>query len=75
MSDPKANARAAVLASSIAIHPAAAEEILELRVPVRRRIMPRITPPLDLAVIPFRYRVGPDRIEPLRPRCDRHRRR
>ena len=74
MSDPKSNARAALLAGSLAIQPAA-EEILELRVPVRRRIMPRITPPLDLAVIPFRYRVGPNRIEPMRPRCEGHRRR
>ena len=44
MSDPKSNARAALLAGSLAIQPAA-EEILELRVPVRRRIMPRRPPP------------------------------
>jgi hypothetical protein len=74
MSDPKSNARAAVLAGSLAIQPAS-EEILELRVPVRRRVMPRVTPPLDLTVIPFRYRVGPDRIEAVRPRCEGHRRR
>jgi hypothetical protein len=74
MSDPKSNARAAVLAGSIAIHPPA-DDLLELRVPVIRRIMPRVTPPLDLAVIPFRYRVTAAGIEAVRPRCHGHHRR
>jgi hypothetical protein len=34
-----------------------------------RRVMPRITPPLDLSVIPFRYRVRAGRIEAIRPKC------
>jgi hypothetical protein len=74
MSDPKSNARAALLAGSIAIQPAA-DDLLELRVPALRRVMPRITPPLDLAVIPFRYRVSGKRVEAVRPRCHGHRRR
>jgi len=78
-SDPRSNVRAAVLAGSIAIQPAA-DDVFELRVPVRRRIMPRLTPPLDLSVIPFRYRVttdrrGGDHIEAVGPRCHGHRRR
>jgi hypothetical protein len=43
----------------------------ELRVPVIRRVMPRITPPLDLSVIPFRYR---DSV-PGKPKCSHARRR
>jgi len=73
MPDPRSNTRAAVLAGSIAIQPAA-DDVLELRVPVIRRIMPRVTPPLDLTVIPFRYRVTADRIEAVRPSCHGHRR-
>ena len=74
MSDPKSNARAAVLAGSLTLEPAA-DDLLELHVPARRRVMPRVTPPLDLTVIPFRYRVSAGRIEAVRPRCHGHRRR
>ncbi|MCU1348428.1 MAG: hypothetical protein JWO56_1458 [Acidobacteria bacterium] len=77
--DPRSPTRAAVLAGSIAIQPAE-DAIVELRVPAVRRIMPRITPPLDLSVIPFRYRVfahrmtGERSIEAVRPHCHGHRR-
>ena len=73
MPDPKSNARAAVLAGSIAVQPAA-DDLLELRVPVLRRVLPRVTPPLDLTVIPFRYRVTAHGIEVVSPRCHGHRR-
>jgi hypothetical protein len=46
----------------------APDEPVELRVPVIRRVMPRITPPLELAVIPFRYRVEADTTSAIRPR-------
>jgi hypothetical protein len=72
--DPKSNVRAAVLAGSLSIEPAA-DDFLEFSVPARRRVMPRVTPPLDLTVIPFRYRVSSERIEAVRPRCHGHRRR
>jgi hypothetical protein len=73
MPDPGSNTRAAVLAGSIAIQPAA-DGVLEVRVPVIRRIMPRVTPPLNLTVIPFRYRVTAGHIEAVRPHCHGHRR-
>jgi hypothetical protein len=47
--------------------------IVELRVPVIRRVMPHITPPLDLAVIPFRYRVNRETVEAVATKCH-HRR-
>jgi hypothetical protein len=63
---------AAVLAANMTLEPSQPERA-ELRVPVIRRVMPRITPPLELAVIPFRYRVEADTIKAVRPKC-RHRR-
>lgn len=47
--------------------------VLELRVPVIRRVMPRITPPLDLAVIPFRYRVSGETVEAVATKCSHER--
>jgi hypothetical protein len=47
--------------------------ILDVRVPAIRREMPRITPPLDLAVIPFRYRVDGGTVAAVRQKCG-HRR-
>ena len=59
---------AAVLTANMTLEPSPAEPV-ELRVPVIRRVMPRITPPLELAVIPFRYRVEADTVEAVRPKC------
>src|SRR4051794_38471842 len=66
--DPNASIRAAVLSATLAVEPRPADPF-ELRVPAIRRVMPRITPPLNLAVIPFRYRITDDGIEPVRPKC------
>ncbi|MEA2339173.1 MAG: hypothetical protein QOE82_3180 [Thermoanaerobaculia bacterium] len=74
MSDPNAPLRAAVLSAALTFEPRPADPF-ELRVPAIRRVMPRITPPLELAVIPFRYRVTDDGIEPVRPKCRHTRRR
>jgi hypothetical protein len=74
MPDPNAPIRVAMLSAVLTIEPRPADPF-ELRVPVVRRVMPRITPPLDLTVIPFRYRVTEDGIEAVRPKCDHGRRR
>lgn len=74
MPDPKAQARAAILAGAMTFEPAPLD-LFEVRVPAIRRTMPRITPPLDLAVIPFRYRVAADHVEAVRPKCHHARRR
>jgi len=65
---------AAVLSANMTIE-SAPPSVLELRVPVIRRVMPRITPPLDLAVIPFRYRVKDETVEAVTPKCSHHRHR
>ncbi|MEA2569131.1 MAG: hypothetical protein QOI24_1132 [Acidobacteriota bacterium] len=59
---------AAVLAANMSLEPAPTERV-ELQAPVIRRVMPRITPPLNLAVIPFRYRVSSEGVEAVRPKC------
>jgi hypothetical protein len=74
MSDPNAPLRAAMLSAALNFEPRPADPF-EVRVPVVRRVMPRITPPLDLTVIPFRYRVTEDGIEAVRPKCTHVRRR
>jgi len=74
MSDPNAPLRVAMLSAVLSIEPHPADPF-EIRVPVVRRVMPRITPPLDLAVIPFRYRVTSDAVEAVRPKCAHVRRR
>jgi hypothetical protein len=56
-SDPIAPFRAAVLSASLTLEPRPADPF-ELRVPVVRRVMPRITPPLDLDAAIYRYRIG-----------------
>ena len=49
-------------------------DIFEIHVPAIRRVADRIEPPLDLHVIPFRYRLAVDgTITAVRPRCH-HRR-
>jgi hypothetical protein len=73
-SDTNAPIRAAALAATLTFEPRPADQ-LELRVPVVRRVVPRITPPLDLTVIPFRYRVTDDGVETVRPKCGHARRR
>jgi hypothetical protein len=73
MPNPKAHARAAILAGAMTFEPAPLD-LFEIRVPAIRRVVDRIEPPLDLTVIPFRYRVRAGGIiEPVRPKC-RHRR-
>jgi len=74
MYDPNAPLRAAMLRAVLSIEPRPADPF-EVRVPVVRRVMPRITPPLDLTVIPFRYRVTENGIEAVRSKCDHGRRR
>jgi hypothetical protein len=59
---------AAVLAANMSLEPAPAERV-ESRVPVIRRVMPRITPPLNLAVIPFRYRVDAEAVQAVNTKC------
>lgn len=70
MPDPKAHARAAILAGAMTFEPAPLD-IFEICVPAIRRVADRIEPPLDLTVIPFRYRGT----EPVRPKCGHARRR
>ncbi len=69
MPDPKAHARAALFVGAMTFEPAPLD-LIEIRVPARRRVVEGIEPPLDLNVIPFRYRVTADgTVVPLRPRC------
>jgi len=69
MPDPKAQARAAILAGAMTFEPAPLE-IFEIRVPAIRRVVDRVEPPLDLNVIPFRYRLTAlGQLEPVRPKC------
>jgi hypothetical protein len=58
-SDPAASLRATVLSATLTFEPRPADP-LELRVPVIRRVMPRIAPPLDLDAPYFRYRIDID---------------
>jgi hypothetical protein len=76
MPDPKAQARAAILAGAMTFEPAPLD-LLELRVvPAIRRVIDAITPPLDLSIIPFRYRVtASGEVEPVRSKCHHARRR
>ena len=64
-SDPINPIRAAVLSATLTFEPRPADPF-ELRVPVIRRVMPRITPPLDLDAAYFRYRIDRDGVvQPL----------
>ncbi len=67
-SDPRSHARAALLAGAMSFEPQPLAP-LQIVPPAIRRVMPRITPPLDLRVNPFRYRLRLGRIEAVRPRC------
>jgi hypothetical protein len=72
MPDPKAHARAAILAGAMTFEPAPLD--LLIRVPAIRRVVDRIEPPLNLAVIPFRYRVAIDgNVKAVHSKCE-HRR-
>ncbi len=72
MPDPKAHVRAAILTGAMTFDPAPLE-LFEIRVPAIRRVVDRIEPPLNLRVIPFRYRVSADgTIAPVKRVC-RHR--
>lgn len=73
MPSPKVHLRAAILTGAMTFEPAPLE-LFEIRVPAIRRVVDRIEPPLNLRVIPFRYRVSADgTIDPIAPKC-RHRR-
>ncbi|HUJ12699.1 MAG TPA: hypothetical protein VL284_02830 [Thermoanaerobaculia bacterium] len=75
MPDPRANLRAAILTGAMTFEPAPLD-LFEIRVAPVRRVVDRIEPPLDLRVIPFRYRVTEaGAILPIRPACrhSRHR--
>jgi len=73
MPDPKAHARAAILAGAMTFEPAPAD-LFEIRVPAIRRVVDRMEPPLNLAVIPFRYRIATDgTVTAVRRKCH-HRR-
>jgi hypothetical protein len=54
MPDPSAPLRAAMLSAVLNIEPRPADPF-EVRVPAVRRVMPRITPPLELDAPIFRY--------------------
>jgi hypothetical protein len=70
MRDPRAQARAAIVAGAMSFDPAPLDPF-EIRVPAIRRVVERIEPPLDLTVIPFRYRVAADgTVSTIR--CSRH---
>jgi hypothetical protein len=70
--NPKAQVRAAILSGAMTFEPAPLE-IFEVRVPAIRRVVDRIEPPLNLRVIPFRYRVRSNStITAIKRRC-RHR--
>jgi hypothetical protein len=58
-SDHAASLRATVLSATLTFEPRPADP-LELRVPVIRRVMPRVMPPLDLDAPYFRYRIARD---------------
>jgi hypothetical protein len=58
-SDPTSPLRAAVLSATLALEPAAAD-LFALRLSPVRRVMPRVTPPLDLEPAYFRYRIDRD---------------
>lgn len=66
--DPKSHARAALLAGAMVLEPQAIQPFAVI-VRAVRRIMPRVTPPLDLAVNPFHYRLRGRTIEVIRPIC------
>ena len=67
-SDPRFHARAALLAGAMSIEPRPIDPF-EIVVSPVRRVVPRVTPPLDLAVNPFRYRIREGRVEAVRPHC------
>jgi hypothetical protein len=73
MPDPKAQVRAVILSGAMTFEPAPLD-LFELRVTPVRRVVDRIEPPLDLNVIPFRYRVSADGdIAPVKHACRGHR--
>ena len=75
MPDPKSAVRAAILTGAMSFEPAPLDPFT-IRVPAIRRSVDRIEPPLNLRVIPFRYRVSADgEITPLKPACLHSRRR
>lgn len=70
MADPKAPARAAVLAGALTNTSLDPADVLErLTVPAALRQIRAVRTPLDLSASEFRYRVLPDRtVTPLRDR-------
>ncbi len=72
MADPKSHVGAVVLAGSMVLEPAPLEGF-EVRVPAIRRRVESSPPPLNLSVIPFRYRVHGEHVLAIRAICG-HRR-
>lgn len=69
MADPKAQMRAVILSGAMTFEPAPLD-LVEIRVTPVRRVVDHIEPPLDLRVIPFRYRVAASgEITPIKPAC------
>jgi hypothetical protein len=58
-SDPNATLRAAVLSATLNFQ-SRPSDLFDLRLSPVRRVMPRITPPLDLEPAYFRYRIDRD---------------
>ena len=72
MPDPKAQMRAVILSGAMTFEPAPLD-FVEIRVTPIRRVVERIEPPLDLHVIPFRYRMSAGgAIAPVKSSCRRH---
>lgn len=72
--DPKSAVRAAILSGAMSFEPTPLDPFT-LRVTPIRRVVDGIEPPLDLRVIPFRYRINVDgAATPVKNRC-KHRRR
>jgi hypothetical protein len=71
----QAQMRAVILTGAMSFEPAPLDPF-EIHVAPIRRVVEGIEPPLDLNVIPFRYRVRADGvIEAVRTRCRHARRR
>jgi hypothetical protein len=71
MADTRAYARAAIVAGAMSFEPAPLDP-LEIRVTAIRRVVEHIEPPLNLAVIPFRYRIlASGRVTVIRSKCGR----
>lgn len=62
------NSREAVLTATLSLEPRPLD-LVTIRVAAIRRVLPAIVPPLELRVVPFRYRVTATSVEPVTPKC------